>query len=208
MADAESRTIQSSAEWQLHKGVFWSLMQNVFQCDVDLFATRLNCQLPRFVSWRPDPFAIGTDALLTTWTRWRGYAFPPFALINKVLRKVQEERSTILLIAPVWESQSWYPALLSLLVNYPTLLPVHQNLIADPFGQPHPLLLTGQLRLAAWTLSGEVTQQQEFQQKLHNCCSLDGVKVPTPGLEIAFGHWTKTGQFTLNPNSESFVRTI
>ena len=28
------------------------------------------------------------------------------------------------------------------------------------------------------------------------------------GLEIAFGHRTKTGQFTLNPNNESFVRTI
>ena len=28
------------------------------------------------------------------------------------------------------------------------------------------------------------------------------------GLEKAFGHRTKTGQFTLNPNNESFVRTI
>jgi len=179
VADAESRTIQSSAEWQLHKDVFQSLMQNVFQCDVDLFATRLNCQLPQFVSWRPDPFAFGTDALRTPWTRWRGYAFPPFALINKVLRKVREERSTVLLIAPVWESQPWYPALLSLLVNYPTLLPVHHSLLADPYGQPHPLVLSGQLRLAAWTLSGEVTMQQEFQKKLHNYCSLDGVKEPT-----------------------------
>jgi len=32
--------------------------------------------------------ALGTDALRIPWTRWKGYAFPPFVLISKVLRKV------------------------------------------------------------------------------------------------------------------------
>ena len=69
-------------------------MQEVYQCNVDLFASRLNHQLPQFISWRPDPYTIETDALQVPWTRWRGYAFPLFALISKVLRKVREEGST------------------------------------------------------------------------------------------------------------------
>ena len=90
----------------------------------------------------------------------------------------QEKKSTILLIAPVWESQPWYPVPLALLVNFPTLLPMQQYLLTDPFGQPHPLTTSGQLHLTAWTLSRENIPQQEFQQKLHNCCSLDVVEAP------------------------------
>ena len=116
VADFESRTIQSSAEWQLRKDIFLILMREVHQCDVDLFATRLNHQLPQFVSWRQGPFALGTDAMRIPWIGWRGYAFPPFVLISRILRKVREEKSMILLIAPVWESQPWYPALLSMLL--------------------------------------------------------------------------------------------
>ena len=188
IADMESRTVQSSAEWQLRRDIFLSLMQEICQCDVDLFASRLNHQLPLFISWRPDPSAMGTDALQTPWIRWKGYAFPPFALISKVLRKVREEGSTILLIAPVWESQPWYPTLLSMLVDFPTLLPTHSDLLTDPFGQHHPLAQSGQLQLAAWTLSGRDTQQKAFQQKLLSYCSQDGARAPTPLIRVAGGN--------------------
>ena len=137
-------------------------MREVHQCNVDLFATRLNHQLPQFVSWRPDPFALGTDAMRIPRIGWRGYAFPPFVLISRILRKVREEKSMILLIAPVWESQPWYPALLFMLVDYPILL---SDLLTDPFGH-HPLLMEGQLQLAAWKLSGEVSQQKEEMDQL------------------------------------------
>jgi len=183
-ADFESRTIQSSAEWQLRKNIFLILMREVHQCDVDLFATRLNHQLPQFVSWRQGPFALGTDAMRIPWIGWRGYAFPPFVLISRILRKVREEKSMILLIAPVWESQPWYPALLSMLVDYPMLLPTHSNLLTDPFGQHHPLLMEGQLQLAVWRLSSEVSQQKEFHKKLQSCCSLDGAKAPIPHTKV------------------------
>ena len=173
-------------------------MQELYQCDVDLFASRLNHQLPRFISWRPNPYAIGTDALQVPWTRWRGYVFPPFALICKVLRKVQEEGSTFLLITLVWELQPWYPALLSMLVDLPTLLLIHNDLLTDTFGQHHPLMLVGQLQLAAWTLSSKDTQQKAFLQKLHSCCFQDGVRALTqptrvPGRSgsagVSHGRW-------------------
>ena len=38
----------------------------------DLFATRLNHQLPLYVSWQPDPFAMATDAFQVRWTNLEG----------------------------------------------------------------------------------------------------------------------------------------
>ena len=88
IADKESRTIQSSAEWQLHQGVFRQILGSLGRCNIDLFATRLNAQLEQYVSWRPDPNAVGTDVLQLPWDRWEGYAFPPFCLIGRCLRKI------------------------------------------------------------------------------------------------------------------------
>uniref|UniRef100_A0A1X7THM9 Uncharacterized protein n=1 Tax=Amphimedon queenslandica TaxID=400682 RepID=A0A1X7THM9_AMPQE len=53
-----------------------------FPClEINLFATRLSHQLPRFYSWRPDPLAEATDAFLQDWRPVRGYANPPWNLI-------------------------------------------------------------------------------------------------------------------------------
>lgn len=178
VADEESRTPQSSAEWQLDQVTFCQIVRELGECNVDLFATRLNTKLTQFISWRPDPNAIGTDALQIPWDKYSGYAFPPFCLIGKCLRKAREERASLLLIAPVWRSQPWYPVLLDLLVDYPRLLPSSHRLLTDPFGNPHPLLIAGQLQLAAWKLSGRDSKRLEFQEKLHNSWQPDGAKGP------------------------------
>ena len=183
----KSRTIHPSAEWQLRKDIFQDLMQEVYQCDVDLFASRLNHQLPQFISWRPDPYVIGTDTLQVPWTRWRGYAFPPFALISKVLRKVRKERSTILLIAPVWESQPWYPTLLSMLVDFPTLLPIHKDLLTDTFGQHHPLMLVDQLQLAA---PARIYNRRHFCRSRTVAVFQDGVRAPTRLTRVPGRSWS------------------
>ena len=110
-------------------------------CQIDLFATCLNHQLDHYVSWRPDPFAMATDAFQITWRNYQGYAFPPFALVGKCLQKIHQEESTVVLVAPVWKTQWWYPYLLQLLIDYPLLLPVHPDLLSNPFKRKHPLLL-------------------------------------------------------------------
>ena len=176
IADEESRTIHSTTEWKLQRSTFQLLIQTFGTCDVDLFATRLNTQLEKFVSWRPDPEAIGADALQLTWTNWKGYAFPPFCLIGKCLKKVREDKALLVLVAPVWRSQPWYPALLELLIDFPLILPADPVLLTDHSGKPHPLIVTGQLQLAAWKLSGVDRRQKEFQKKLPNCWPPDGVE--------------------------------
>ena len=51
-------------------------------------------QLDNYISWRPDPGAMLTDAFQTNWKELKGYAFLPFFLINRCLQKVRKEEST------------------------------------------------------------------------------------------------------------------
>ena len=184
VADQESRMIHSSVEWKLHQGVFRQLMETLGRCNIDLFATRLNTQLEWFVSWRPDPNAVGTDALLLPWEKWEGYAFPPFCLIGRCLKKIREERASLILVAPVWRAQPWYSALLELLIDYPLILPDNPMLLRDPFDKPHPLVTAGQLQLAAWKLSGVASKQREFRGRLPNCWQPDGARGLTQHIRV------------------------
>jgi len=82
-SSGELLSMQSSAEWKLNPQVFICILQAMGPCQIDLFATRLNHQFNCYVSWRPDPFAMATDAFEMPWKDQQGYAFPPFALVGK-----------------------------------------------------------------------------------------------------------------------------
>ena len=84
-AERESRVDRDSSDWKLDPTVFARLNELWGPLEVDLFATRLTNQLPRFVSWRPDPEAEATDAFTQDWSQIRGYAFPPFSLVGRCL---------------------------------------------------------------------------------------------------------------------------
>ena len=77
IADQESRMQGDSSEWKLSHVVFQQLMMELGPCSVDLFASRLTAQLDSYMSWKPDPGALATDALSQQWTEIKGYAFPP-----------------------------------------------------------------------------------------------------------------------------------
>ena len=83
--------MQTSAEWKLNARSFRKICTYLGPCRTDLFATRLNAQLDNYISWRPDPGAMLTDAFQTSWKELEGYAFPPFALIGRCLQKVRAE---------------------------------------------------------------------------------------------------------------------
>jgi len=185
IADQESRRTHTSAEWKLKQDVFQQIMTTLGSCSVDLFASRLNAQLEQYVSWRPDPSAMATDALTIPWHRWMGYAFPPFCLIGKCLKKVREEEASLVLVAPIWRSQPWYPALLELLTDYPLILPAIPDLLMDPSdSSTHPLVVVDQLRLAAWKLSGKDSAQQEFLKKLPSSWQQDGAREQTRHTKV------------------------
>ena len=57
-ADKLSRELNDNLEWSLDREVFCKLIRKAgFRPQVNLFATQLNAQVQKFVSWKPDPQA-------------------------------------------------------------------------------------------------------------------------------------------------------
>lgn len=175
IADAESQAKPDAADWKLDSEVFKVLNHSFSPFTVDLFANRNNTQLERFYSYLPDPLAEQYDALVQPWREENAYAFPPFNLISKCLRKISLEGATLLIICPVWPAQAWYPHLLQLLTDNPVLLPAHNDLLLDPLGNRHPMIVNNSLPLAGWRLSGNTSLQRAYRKKLQIFSSLPNV---------------------------------
>ena len=172
--DRESRIFVDNNDWKLAPQVFDNLNHVRGPLDVDLFATRLSKQLPRFVSWRPDPEAKSLNAWAQDCSKYRGYAFPPFSLVGRCLKQVLTQSvPTLVLIAPVWRTQSWYPLLLELGIAPPRLLPQVSGQLTRQ-QEVHPL---SNLQLAVWLVSASHTRQQAFRDQLETCSSQHGERV-------------------------------
>ena len=92
-ADLKFRSNRSETEWMLNtSSLFRALEQLKMVDDIDLFASRLNKQFPKFVSYSPDPEAYAVDAFALQWTNEQFYAFPPFSLIPMVLKMILHGR--------------------------------------------------------------------------------------------------------------------
>jgi hypothetical protein len=84
-----------------------------------------------FVSLVPDPKAYAVDTMSFPWEGMFVYAFPPFRFLSVVLRKISVEQSLIILKAPAWPKQTWFPDLLRLSCAHPLALPVRHNLLSQ-----------------------------------------------------------------------------
>ena len=123
IADHLSRPNQPiPTEWSLHP----EIVERIFRGtpEVDMFATLSNSHLPRFMSPIPEPRALAVDALSQDWQGRSMYMFPPFPLLSKVMQKLRSTQvAEVILVAPWWPSQSWFPHLLCLCVEHPLVLP-------------------------------------------------------------------------------------
>ena len=169
-ADRKSRNFHDETEWMLKPEVF-KILSKECRPKIDLFASRLNAQLPRYVSWKPDPGAEAVDALSLCWGGTTFYAFPPFCIIGKCLKKVLEDEAEGMMIVPKWPTQPWFSQLLHMLVSDPILLPKSSTLLTLPGTQYiHPL--HDKLDLICCRLSGNPLRVQEYQQRLQTSCHL------------------------------------
>ena len=118
-------------EWSLCQQVFSFLFSSWDLPQLDLFATRFNHKLPRFVS--PDLTAWAVDALSIPWGNLDDYAFPPVSLLNQVVSKVMDQGCRrMVLIAPGWPNMPWFWDLVNLSVQIPFQLPLHKDLVSQP----------------------------------------------------------------------------
>ena len=66
--------------------------------ETDLFASALNHQVPKYVSWNPDQEAFAIDAFSISWANMKFYAFPPFSLIGASTSKIKQEGASGVMI--------------------------------------------------------------------------------------------------------------
>ncbi|MCG7875172.1 MAG: reverse transcriptase domain-containing protein [Candidatus Thiodiazotropha endolucinida] len=175
-ADFLSRSFSDSTEWQLKREIFDRVCKQFFIPDIDLFSSRLNKQLDKFVSWFPEPGAFKTDAFSFSWQSFSPYIFAPFNLVGRVINKmVADQVDRAIFIIPLWKSQSWFPLLMSHMVSFPVRLPRHRDLLTLPHnGQTHPL--ARRLTMVAVMLSGRDCRVKEFQDLQLNSLSIHGGK--------------------------------
>jgi len=93
-ADAESRVVSEETKWSVTDIPYFDKIAAHFgPFDINLFATSINTKCPNFVSWHPDPLAQAVDAFSLAWGDFYFYAFPPFILILRVLRKIITDKA-------------------------------------------------------------------------------------------------------------------
>jgi len=105
----------------------------------------------------------GLHQFTITWAPLRDYAFPPFNLKFKSLTKVTIDQTDLILIAPVWQAQPWWPVLLRLLISQAVLLSNGPTLLTDPtdLNRTRP-----RLHLAVFHISTNVSKLRALQQTL------------------------------------------
>lgn len=176
-ADRESRNTNDATEWSLSTTVYNNLLETWGPFQIDLFASRLNFKVPNYASWRPDPGAQFIDAFSFNWDPYYFYAFPPFSLIALCLQKVEEDRSTGVLLVPLWPTQPWFPVLLRSLIDHPRILPNSKHLLTQAHSKtPHPL--GKKLKLLACLVSGKASSKETFQTQLPQLLCSHGQQAP------------------------------
>lgn len=159
-ADKESRSFNEDLEWSLCPEAFSLIKEAYPELSLDLFASRLNYKLPKFVTRRPEPNAFAIDAFSLTWSDEFYYMFPPFSLLPRILQKIEEDNTEAVLVAPIWPTQAWWPSLLHLLVGTAYNLPNPQKILYLPHRpeRKHPLK---QMKLGLFLVSGQLSKQKE-----------------------------------------------
>lgn len=160
IADAESRKSHPDTEWEIKDHAFEKIVRTFGQPKIDLFASRLNNKCVKYVSWNREPGAFAVNAFTLNWTNLCFYAFPPFAVILKVLRKLIYDQAEGIVVVPFWPTQPWFP--------------LYQKLLCSELVQFRPsdkVLLSisnsvPKLTLIAGKLSGRRYETEEYHSHL------------------------------------------
>ena len=188
LADQLSRRDQViGSEWSLHPEVFKRICLRLGTPTLDLFATSMNRKLPLYCSLVPDPMAVMEDAFMHPWDGLEVYAFPPFALIRRVLSRLRSSQSCrMILVAPLWPHREWFADLLTLLVAQPLGLPQWPRLLKQPLC---PVFHTSVhvLNLHVWRLSSVSSEQRGFREGLRG-------RSPTLSVDPLLGSTRASGR--------------
>ncbi|XP_011866158.1 PREDICTED: uncharacterized protein LOC105561098 [Vollenhovia emeryi] len=109
IADSESRMPSVDTEWSLSPQAFNRVEEMFGPFEIDLFASLINTKNEIYVSWFPDPGSWAIDAFTLSWDHLYFYAFPPFILLSRVLRKIYDDKATGILITSSSRMEKPFP---------------------------------------------------------------------------------------------------
>ena len=89
MANLSRSNQVQSTEWSLHSGVQTDLPKVVHSPPRPICHSS-EPQTPLYVSQVPDPKTLDIDALNINWTCLTTYAYPPTALLHRVIQKIRQ----------------------------------------------------------------------------------------------------------------------
>ena len=160
-ADELSRGLNLNEElkWALDMDIFQGIVCRFGKLDIDLFASKLNYKLEKYISFRPDPNAMVVDAFSISWTKQYVFIFAFFSTLSMVLRKIVEDEAEALVIAPLWTTQNWWTQLAHLFVDFPIKLPPSHKILYQPNDpeRTHPIQ---KLNLGHFPYQGSFARQR------------------------------------------------
>ena len=99
-ADSFSRNFNETIEWRLSTHLFQNISSMFGNPTLDLLASRINYQIDRYISWKPDLKALAIDAFSIKWNVEFYYIFPPFSLLGQVTAKIYTDKTKAILVIP------------------------------------------------------------------------------------------------------------
>lgn len=158
-ADEGSRLTNIDTEWELAPYAFNLVREKFGNPTIDLFASRVNKKCNTYCSWERDSEALLINAMTFDWSQYYWYAFPPFSLIPRILKKIIEEGSRGIIVVPYWVGQPWFPIFTELLDSEMLILSPSDSLLLSPCRNLiHPL--AQKLTLVSAVLQGRRTRNK------------------------------------------------
>lgn len=157
-------------EWALAQSMYDKIVLKMGRSDIDLFASKQNRKSQLFISYVPEKDALAVNAFSVTWNYNLHYAFPPFSIIGRVIQKLCQDKAELILVAPLFPSQPWFPTMLRQISGQSYVLPKSDSILYLPGTlKQHKLK---KMRLGAFRLSGNASSVQAYQCKLQtSSCS-------------------------------------
>jgi hypothetical protein len=159
-ADYASRRFYLKNLWQMIPTTFEKIQRQWGPHDVDLFADRTSHLLPRYVSWKADPQAMATDAMMIPWSQFQNpYMNPPWNLIQSCLQKIMiEQLPQATIVTPYWPTAIWFPILQQMATSAPILLnPANHTRTTVPSATSP--WKNENWKLSVWRVSGTVSSR-------------------------------------------------
>lgn len=126
---------------------------------MDLFASRNKAKAKKFCPWKRYLEAWIIDVFTINWKNWNFYAFPPFSVILRCLRKILNGKACAILVIPYWSSQPWCPTFIAILMDKPIIFSPSPSLLSSPCRWiNHPL--ARHFSSIAGKLSGQHTERK------------------------------------------------